>query len=230
MHRIKFIGFDADDTLWINESYYRHTEKKFCDIMAEYLNVEQLEQELLTSEMNNIHLYGFGIKSFTLSMLETALRVTNNQIAPVKIAAIIEAGKELIKAPLELLDNVEDVLRDLSRDYKLIVATKGDLLDQERKLKASGLEKYFHHIEIMSDKKEQNYQQLLNHLEIQPFEFVMIGNSLKSDIVPVLNIGGHSIYVPHEITWQLEKVNEDELLGLNYHTVDDISKVKEIIY
>jgi putative hydrolase of the HAD superfamily len=198
--------------------------------MSEYITADRLEQELLQTEKNNINLYGFGIKSFTLSMIETALRVTNNRIDSDKIKLILYAGKKLINSPLVLFDHVENVLCDLYHDFKLIVATKGDLLDQERKLNASGLKKYFHHIEIMSDKQEENYKQLLDHLEIQPYEFVMIGNSLKSDILPVINIGGHSIYIPHDFTWQFEKVNEEQLHGLNYHTVNSILDVKTIIF
>ena len=204
---IKVIAFDADDTLWINEPYFQETEKKFCSLLEDYLPQHSMAQELFKTEMDNLSLYGYGVKGFILSMVETALRVSKHTIPITVIEKIIAYGKELLAKPIELLDDVEEVLKTLKNRYRLVVATKGDLLDQERKLKKSGLEHYFHHIEIMSDKKESDYLKLVKHLDIKPGELLMVGNSLKSDILPVLAIGGHAIHIPYHITWDHEKMD-----------------------
>lgn len=205
MH-IKVIAFDADDTLWVNEPYFRDTENKFCSLLEDYLPHHTILQELFKTEMDNLSLYGYGIKGFMLCMIETALRITNNKLDNSILNHIIELGKEMLEKPIELLDGVEEVLQQLQGKYKLVVATKGDLLDQERKLKKSGIEHYFHHIEIMSDKQEADFTKLIKHLDIKPEEFLMLGNSLKSDVIPVLAIGGHGVHVPYHITWEHEKV------------------------
>lgn len=203
---IKVIAFDADDTLWVNEPYFRETEEKFCALLEDYLPLHDVEKELFKIEMQNLSLYGYGIKGFMLSMVETALRVSNNQIPPQVIERILQFGKEMLEKPIDLLEGVEEVLHHLKSSYRLVVATKGDLLDQERKLKKSGLETYFHHIEIMSDKQQADYQKLIRHLDIAPSEFMMIGNSLKSDIIPVLEIGGHGVHIPYHMTWAHEMI------------------------
>lgn len=229
MRGVKFIGFDADDTLWVNEPLYQEAEKKYHQILAEYGNAEFLSAELLKTEKNNIDLYGFGVKSFTLSMIENSLRISSNKIEPKKIKEIIELGKGILKQPVILLEGVKEVLEQLSKEYILIVATKGDLLDQERKLELSGLSGYFHHIEIMSDKREENYLKLLRHLEADVNEFVMVGNSLKSDIIPIVKLGAHAIHVPFHTTWEHEKVNEEDLNDLYYHKVNTISEITNVI-
>lgn len=203
---IKVIAFDADDTLWMNEPYFQETEHKFCQLLEDYLPQHTVSRELLQTEISNLPLYGYGIKGFMLSMIETALTVSNKTISLDSIEKTIALGKELLARPVELLDGVEDVLTRLKGRYRLVMATKGDLLDQERKLKASGLEHYFHHIEIMSDKQEKDYRKLIRHLDIQPDEFLMVGNSLKSDVLPVLAIGGHACHVPYHVTWAHEHV------------------------
>ena len=230
LRNIKVIGFDADDTLWVNEPYYLETENKFCALLEEFMPNKETSKELFATEMQNLELYGYGAKAFILSLLETSLRISNYKVSQQTIHEIINLGKELLNKPLELLDGVEDVLKELQKDnYKLIVATKGDLLDQERKLKKSGLEKYFHHIEIMSDKQESDYQKLLNHLDIKPEEFIMIGNSLKSDIIPTINLGCFGIHIPYHTTWQHEVVSDDDMKSMNYKKVDHISEVLDII-
>ena len=177
--QVKIIAFDADDTLWINEPYFQQTEKRFCQLLEDYLPQHTTVRELLQTEIRNLPLYGYGIKGFMLSMIETALAVSQKTIRVEVIEEIIRCGKDLLVRPIELLEGVQGVLDQLKHQYRLVVATKGDLLDQERKLKNSGIEHYFHHIEIMSDKKEQDYLKLIKHLDIQPREFLMIGNSLK---------------------------------------------------
>lgn len=203
---IKVIAFDADDTLWHNESYFQEAEKKFCVLLENYLPQHTIARELLQTEIKNIALYGYGIKAFMLSMIETAIRVTDKTIPNEAIEKIIEYGQELLSKPVDLMDGVEDVLQQLKGRYRLVMATKGDLLDQERKLKKSGLESYFHHIEIMSEKKEDDFSKLIRHLDIPPDHFAMIGNSLKSDIVPVLNLGGYGFHIPYHVTWAHERV------------------------
>ncbi|KAF0195800.1 MAG: putative HAD superfamily hydrolase [Bacteroidetes bacterium] len=203
---ISTIGFDADDTLWVNEPNYRQTEAEFCRILEPWLPEPEVSKGLFATEMANLELYGYGAKGFILSMIETAIRLSNGTISNEKLNHIIGLGKELLDRDVELLDGVKSVLAGLQGKCRLILATKGDLLDQERKLRKSGLEGYFHHIEIMSDKTENNYKKLLAHLEIQPEEFLMVGNSLKSDILPVLNLGGYGVYVPYHTTWQHEHI------------------------
>ncbi|MBU1101736.1 MAG: HAD family hydrolase [Bacteroidetes bacterium] len=229
MKNIKIIGFDADDTLWVNEPFYQETEKKYQQLLSEYGSEEAIGKELFSTEMNNIELYGFGAKSFLLSMIETALKVSKQQISQCTIDKIINLGKELINSPMEVFENVEKVLSRLSKNYVLIVATKGDLLDQERKLRVSGLGKYFHHIEIMSDKQSENYAKLLAHLDVTPEEFLMIGNSVKSDILPVLELGGNVIHVPFHTTWAHEVVDKNDSI-FNFPVVDNISQIIGMIF
>ncbi|MDX5586582.1 MAG: HAD family hydrolase [Aureibaculum sp.] len=206
---IKVIALDADDTLWVNETYYREAENKFIKLLSKYETENKLDQELFKMEMKNLHLYGYGVKSFMLSMVESALELSNFKIKPAVIQQIVEIGKEMLEKPIELLEGVNDTLEVLQPKYKLILATKGDLLDQERKLEKSGLIKYFHHIEILSDKKADNYKNLLSHLDIMPSEFLMVGNSLKSDVLPLLEIGAKAIHVPYHTTWAHEVVEHD---------------------
>jgi putative hydrolase of the HAD superfamily len=227
-NKIKVIGFDADDTLWVNEPFYQEVEKEFCLIMKPYLTEADTSKELFITEMQNLEIYGYGAKGFILAMLETALRATNGKITPTEINRILEIGKTLLNMPIQLLEGVENVLQKLQGKYKLILATKGDLLDQERKLQKSGLIGYFHHIEIMSDKHENNYRKLLSHLDIQPHEFLMVGNSIKSDILPVINIGAKAIHVPFEVTWQHES-NHDSVDFQDFITATEISKILDLL-
>lgn len=222
---IKVIAFDADDTLWVNETYFREAEHEFAKLLSNYETENKIDQELFKKEIANLKYYGYGIKGFVLSMIECALELSNNQTSPITIGKIITIGKEMLNKPIELISGIEQVLQALQNDYKLIVATKGDLLDQEKKLEKSGLLKYFHHIEVMSDKKPKDYLKLIQHLEIQPKELLMIGNSLKSDILPLLKIGATAIHVPFHTTWVHEEVSEKEKAGSTYKTVSNIKEV-----
>lgn len=206
---IKVIAFDADDTLWSNEPFFQDVERKYTELLSEYGSTKEISAALFETEMNNLESLGYGAKAFTLSMVETALRISRQTIPAEKIQQIILLGKSLLEMPIELLPGVEDTLKALRAEgrYRLVVATKGDLLDQERKLKRSGLMPYFDHIEIMSDKTEKEYLRLLNQLQTTPEEFLMIGNSLKSDIRPVLAIGGYGVHIPFEVMWQHEVVD-----------------------
>jgi len=225
MTKIKVIAFDADDTLWENEPYFLETEKKLCALLEDFLPQHTTSQELFKTEMANLSLYGYGIKGFMLSMVETAIRVSDKTINNEIIEKIIQYGKELLAKPIELLDGVEEVLQTLKGKYRLVVATKGDLLDQERKLKKSQLEHYFHHVEVMSEKGEPDYIKLIKHLDIKPEEFLMLGNSLKSDIMPVLAIGGHGIHIPYHTTWAHEHVE----YSIEHPNFKQVVRIKEIL-
>ena len=226
---IKVIGFDADDTLWVNETYFRDAELEFAKLLSPYETANKIDQELFKKEIDNLPLYGYGVKAFTLSMVESALELSNHNISNKTIQAILNIGKDMLNKPVELLDDVEEVLKTLSKKYKLILATKGDLLDQERKLEKSGLTDYFHHIEVLSDKKATNYSKLLNHLDINPSEFLMIGNSLKSDVLPLVNIKAHAIHVPFHTTWAHEQVTEQETNGKAYKTIKSLKDLIKLL-
>ncbi|MFK7048493.1 dUMP phosphatase [Flavobacterium columnare] len=204
---LKIIAFDADDTLWHNEPYFDEAQEKFCALFHGYASHQEILQLILNNQIKNLPLYGFGIKGFTLSMMESALQLTQNQISGNIINKIIQIGKDLLLKPVELLPEVEEVLKQLKDNYKLIVATKGDLKDQHRKLHDSGLGHYFHHIEVMTDKTEIDYTKMLGRLDIQVQNFMMIGNSLKSDVLPVLNIGGYGVHIPYHTTWAYEQID-----------------------
>lgn len=226
---IKVIGFDADDTLWVNETYFRDAEHEFAKLLQHYETPNRIEQELFKMEIKNLPTYGYGVKGFVLSMVEMALELSNNNVSNTTISKILELGKEMLNKPVELLDGVEEVLQKLSKKYKLIVATKGDLLDQERKLEKSGLLDYFHHIEVLSDKKEANYSKLLNHLDIKPSEFLMIGNSLKSDILPLINIKANAVHVPFHTSWAHEEIEVNETINKDYKTIGNLLELLPLL-
>jgi putative hydrolase of the HAD superfamily len=226
--KLKVIAFDADDTLWVNEPYFRETENRFFEMFQDYQPQHTIARELLKTEIDNLTLYGYGIKGFILSMIETAMRISDKTIPLDAIEKILEEGKQLLQKPVEIIDGVEEVLNSLKGKYRLVMATKGDLLDQERKLRKSNLEHYFHHIQIISDKKEDDYKKLIKHLYIRPEEFLMIGNSLKSDVLPVLNIGGHATHVPYHITWAHETI-ETTIEHENFRQVETIRNVMKYL-
>jgi putative hydrolase of the HAD superfamily len=228
LHGIRILAFDADDTLWENETFFREVEEKFGEMMEDFLPRHTTARELLRTEIENISLYGYGIKAFILSMIETAMRISDKTIPVSAIEKIITLGREMLAKPVILLPGVEEVLQSFQGKLRLVMATKGDLLDQERKLEKSGLVKYFHHIEIMSEKKEGDYRKLISHLDIKPEEFVMIGNSIKSDVLPVINLGGHGFHVPFHTTWAHETV-EAEISHPNFHQVKSISEIVDLI-
>lgn len=226
--KIKVIGFDADDTLWVNETYFRETEHRFAQLLSLYETENKIDQELFKMEMDNLELYGYGVKGFILSMIESAIDLSNGKVSVQTISEILKIGKDMITKPVELLDGVQEVLEKLSKKYRLILLTKGDLLDQERKLEKSGLSAYFHHIEVLSDKKETNYSNLLEHLEIDVQEFLMIGNSLKSDVLPLINIGAQAVHVPFHTTWAHELVPEHDDNG-DYRTLDTLREILDYL-
>ena len=224
----KIIAFDADDTLWHNEPYFDEAQAKFCELFSGYASNQEILQLILSHQVKNLPLYGFGIKAFVLSMIESALELTNHQISGTGIEKIIKIGKDLLQKPVELLPEVENVLQQLKGSYKLVVATKGDLKDQHRKLHDSGIGHYFHHIEVMSDKRELDYEKMLGRLDTKSEDFIMIGNSLKSDVLPVLNIGGHGYHIAYHTTWEYEKI-DFEIKHDNFKSLEKITDVLPIL-
>jgi putative hydrolase of the HAD superfamily len=226
---IKVIAFDADDTLWVNEPFFREAEEKFASLLEDFMPQHAIMKELYRTEIDNLGMYGYGIKGFMLSMIETSMRISEHKMPIRIIDKIIQIGQEMLAKPVDLLPGVEEVLKSLNGDYRIVMATKGDLVDQERKLKISGLEKHFHHIEIMSEKRVSDYEKLIRHLDIHPSEFLMLGNSLKSDILPVLELGGYGIHIPFHITWAHEMV-EHEVEHERFFKLGHIGEAAELIW
>lgn len=219
------IGFDADDTLWVTEPYFYEAEQQFLRLVADYGESAALERTMFDVILQNLSDYGYGAKSFTLSLVEAALRISDNRIEPAKIREILDLGKSLLRHPVELLPGVAETLEKLARQYRLIVVTKGDLLDQERKLEKSGLARFFHHVEILSDKTSAGYRKLVTHLGIRPEELLMVGNSVKSDILPVLEIGGRGVYIPFPVMWEHELSDPPH----GHPRFDEIARIADIL-
>ena len=228
--QIKTIAFDADDTLWVNETYFRDTEERFASLLESYETKNTIDQELFKKEMQNLPVYGYGIKGFMLSMIELALELSNGAVSAKVLQEILVMGKEMIAHPVELLPHIKEVLEELSNRYRLIVLTKGDLLDQERKLEASGLREYFHHVEVMSDKTPEKYKHLLDHLQIKTSEFLMVGNSLKSDVLPLIEIGAQAIHIPFHTTWAHEEVSKERVEEADFLTLSDAKELLEVLF
>jgi putative hydrolase of the HAD superfamily len=208
MRKFDVIAFDADDTLWHNETLYSMTQDKFRRLLAPYEAADLALEKLYATEMRNLEIFGYGIKGFTLSMIETAIELTHGQIAGREIQQIIDFAREMLRAPVELLDQVAMVIPQLAQTHTLMLVTKGDLFDQEAKIAQSGLADYFAYVEIVSDKRQETYQALLNRHHIPPDRFLMVGNSLRSDILPVVAIGGAAVYIPYHLTWAHETVGD----------------------
>ena len=204
------IGFDADDTLWQNEQFYSLTRGRFLDLLREHADADRLAERLLETQKRTLKLYGFGIKGFTLSMIETAIAVTEGKVPAATVEKILEAGREMLEHPVETLPGAREAVEALVGRYRLVLVTKGDLFDQERKLAASGLGELFDGVEIVSDKNRATYERVFTRHGDGPERAMMIGNSLKSDVVPAIEAGGWGVYVPHELTWVVEHADEPE--------------------
>ena len=207
---LKIVAFDADDTLWENEPLFRHAERIVADSLSEYGSFEHISDELYKVEFKNMEDYGFGAKAYTLSMIENAVNLSGGKLTGEQVMLIIESGRNILHNPATPLPGVEETLTALKEDgrYRLVLFTKGELHDQERKIKRSGLGKYFSHIEIVSNKSQREYSILCDRLGIRPDELMMVGNSFKSDIEPVLQLGGWGIHIPFEVLWKLEHTEE----------------------
>lgn len=204
------IGFDADDTLWQNERFFRLTQDRFAELLADYAERDHLSQRLLDAERRNLGHYGFGIKGFVLSMIETAIEVTEERVPASVIRELIAAGQEMLAHPIELLPDAEEAVGRLSETHRLVLITKGDLLDQERKLAQSGLGEMFSGVEIVSHKTPSIYAEVFARLGEGADRAMMVGNSMKSDVVPAIEVGSWGVYVPHGLTWALEHAEAPE--------------------
>ena len=225
---IKTVGLDADDTLWHNEKTFREAEQYFVQLLGSSADKEIIESTLFLTIARNLGLYGYGFKSFTLSMIETASHVYNEAIPSSKMKEIISLGQSLMDKPVNLIDGVVEVLEALHKNYRLLLISKGDLVEQGRKLEKSGLKRYFDAIEIVSHKDKTVYEELLKRNRVNMNEFVMVGNSLKSDILPALEAGAYAVYIPYDITWVHEMADEPDDKG-RYFKVEKLSDLPELL-
>src|SRR4029077_1120415 len=226
---ITYLAFDGDDTLWHNETRFHLTQTALRDLLRRHVPDADVDQHLSDVEMRNLNLYGYGVKSFTLSMLETAIQVTEGRIPTADLEVILGWGKKMLGEPTELLDGVEEALTDLNGRYELLLITKGDLFDQESKLARSGLAEMFSGVEILSEKNEDAYRSVLRRRQIDPNEFVMVGNSLRSDILPVVAVGARGIHIPYPLTWHHEQVPEEKMPRQGWHSLKSISELGALL-
>ena len=221
------IAFDADDTLWQNENMYIKAKEQFSDIMRHYVNHQEAQDGLDEREIANIAMLGYGIKSFTFSMIETALMLSGDTLRGEDLQKILSISRGMHAEQPALVDQVEEVLEALVQRHQLLIITKGDLVEQQRKIDASGLGKYFHAIEILSEKNEATYQHILSRHEISPQNFWMVGNSLRSDILPVVAIGSQAVYIPNAVTWDHENADHDQHGA--FHTLDRLEQLPALL-
>jgi putative hydrolase of the HAD superfamily len=223
------IAFDADDTLWHNEPLYLDVQNRFKELLSGYHSPEWIDKKLFDTEMRNLAHFGYGIKAFTLSMIETAIELTEGRIRAAEIQKIIDFARAMLNTELPLLQGVEETLALLAQSHDLMIVTKGDLLDQEAKLARSGLQKYIKHIEVVSDKNRLSYASILSRHGIEPARFLMVGNSLKSDILPVLELGGRAVYIPYALTWSHENAIDRELPQQGFYQLEHIGLLPELL-
>ncbi|RSK37095.1 HAD family hydrolase [Hymenobacter metallilatus] len=222
----RLIAFDADDTLWPNQPHFDRAEERLYELLSHYGTADELSGQFFEVQRENMPLFGYGAKSFMLSMIETVIRLTNGQVSGQEIQHILDYGKRLLDYPIELLPHVPEVLAAVqAQGIPLMLLTKGDLFDQESKLARSGLGDLFEHVEIVSEKNEATYRRLLTRYGVAAEEFVMIGNSLKSDVLPVARLGGRAVYVPYYTTWVMERVSEADVAGVSFQEVASLAEV-----
>ncbi len=226
---IDLVAFDADDTLWVNEPYYREAEKQVVDLLKQYTLESAIEDKLYRTQIRNLPHFGYGAKGFTLSLLESAIELSSERISAQHIRNIIEIGKSLVRDRIDLLPHVDRILPELAQRYPLMLLTKGDLLDQEQKLARSQLQHCFTMVNVVTEKDEQTYQRILEQHSIQPERFIMIGNSLRSDILPVVAIGGHAVHIPYHTTWHHEWVHPETRSALAYWTLGSVTSLPDFL-
>lgn len=229
MSRIEVIAFDADDTLWHTERLYVNAQARFKALLAHYHSPEWVDERLYQTELRNLQHFGYGIKAFALSMIETALELTEGRIAGADIQTIIDLAKEMLTADVELLEHVAETLASLADSYTLMLITKGDLRDQELKIARSGLARRFSHIEIVSDKNRESYELLLQRHAIAPERFLMVGNSLRSDILPVLALGASAVYIPYRLTWMHEAAEPPPAEQPGYYEIEHFGLLPDLV-
>lgn len=223
------IAFDGDDTLWHSESVFEETHGHFRTLLAPWVDAETIDRNLLETEMRNLKTFGYGVKGFTLSMIETAIDLSGGRISAADIRAILDLGKAMMDHPVELLDGVTETLDALAGRHSLLLITKGDLFHQESKVARSGLAERFERIEIVAEKDEATYRRILQRSGIAPEQFLMIGNSMRSDILPVLDLGGRAVHIPYHITWAHEAVSRPEVAPPGFNTLDSIRGVPDLV-
>ena len=226
---IEVVALDGDDTLWHNEMQFSMTQARFCELVSPHAPDADLDERLLATERVNLATYGYGVKSFTLSMVETAIEVSRGRVPASVIEAILDAGKAMLSHPVELLDGVVEAIDELRDRYGLMVITKGDLFHQESKLARSGLAERFQRVEIVSEKDEATYRRIIERVGVRPDQFVMAGNSLRSDVLPVAALGGHAVHVPFHTTWALENVSPEEAAEYHFDTIDSLFDLPALI-
>ncbi len=227
--RISLIAFDADDTLWHNEYLYTQAKDQFCQLLAAYGSAEQIRQQLDIIEEHNVLNYGYGIKSFTLSMIETAMSASQGCIPVDALQTILQLGKQMLTAELPFLDYAEATLAELGQRYPLMLITKGDTFEQQHKIERSGLTRYFRYIEIVANKTPATYQRLFDQHGLDPRQVLMVGNSLRSDILPVLEIGGQAVYIHYESTWSHEFVDEATRARYQYFELEHLGELPALV-
>ncbi len=226
---VRVVGFDGDDTLWHSETRFHVTQAEFRELLARHVPDADIDTHLAEMEMKNLAIYGYGVKSFTLSMLETAVELTKANIPATDLEVILGWGKRMLMEPTELLAGVESTLRALSERFDMLLITKGDLFDQESKLARSGLGDLFLGVEILTEKNVETYQRIFQRRGINAADFLMVGNSLRSDVVPVVSLGGHAVHIPYEVTWQHEHVPEDELPKSGWSRITTIAELPALL-
>jgi putative hydrolase of the HAD superfamily len=226
---IRVVGFDGDDTLWHSETHFDVTQTAFRDLLRRHVPDADIDRRLAEMEMKNLSVYGYGVKSFTLSMLETAIELTEARIPASDLEVILGWGKKMLLEPTKLLDGVEATLRELSQKFDLLLITKGDLFDQESKLARSGLGELFLGVEIVSEKDTDTYRGIFERRGIRPSQFVMVGNSLRSDVVPVVELGARAVHIPYQVTWHHEHVPEESLPKSGWHRLESISELPALL-
>lgn len=226
---VRVVGFDGDDTLWHSETRFSVTQAEFRDLLRGHVPDADVAARLAETEMKNLGIYGYGVKSFTLSMLETAIQLTEGRIPAADLEVILGWGKRMLMEPTELLDHVEQTLKQIAGRYDLLLITKGDIFDQESKLARSGLGDLFLGVEIVSEKSVDSYQAIFRRRGIAPEEFVMVGNSLRSDIVPVVALGGRAVHIPYQVTWQHEHVPDEQLPRQGWRRIDAIGELPAVL-
>ena len=223
---IDAIGLDADDTLWENETFFRLTEAEFAALLADHCDPDTVASRLYETERRNLQRYGYGIKGFMLSMVQTAIELTDARIDGRAIDRILELGQDMLAHPVHLIEGVEDALAGLD-GRRLFLITKGDLMDQERKIAASGLAERFHAVEILADKTPEAYARVLSRHGVAPDRFMMAGNSMRSDVLPVVELGGHGVFIPHDLTWLAEQAEASDHPRL--HHLDAIANLPQLV-
>lgn len=223
------IAFDADDTLWHNEPIYRGTQRLVIEILAQYHDPNEIEGRMYQTEIRNLEHYGYGIKGFTLSMIETAIELTEGRITGQEIERILQLTREMFRAPVDLLEGVWETIASLGGDHSLMLITKGDLFEQEGKIARSGLADFFDRIEIVPVKTRRTYESLVSKHKIDPARFLMVGNSIRSDVLPVIEMGGKAVHIPYETTWEHELVSVEELAGKEYFKLSSIGDLPGLL-